>query len=66
MMFNSGGAVLKRGYVWNQTETAATMCNWCAATICNWCVKMTAASFRPPPAVSTRRWPRRGCCGSEV
>jgi hypothetical protein len=27
MMFKSGGAVLKRGYVWNQTATAATMYN---------------------------------------
>jgi hypothetical protein len=27
MMFKSGGAVVKRGYVWNQTETAATMYN---------------------------------------
>jgi len=26
-MFKSGGAVVKRGYVWNQTEMAATMCN---------------------------------------
>jgi hypothetical protein len=27
MMFKSGGAVLKRGYVLNQTEIAATMYN---------------------------------------
>jgi hypothetical protein len=27
MMFKSGVAVLKRGYVWNQKKTAATMCN---------------------------------------
>jgi hypothetical protein len=27
MMFKSGGAVLKRGYVWNEIGIAATMCN---------------------------------------
>jgi hypothetical protein len=27
MMFKSGGGVLKRGYVWNETAIAATMYN---------------------------------------
>jgi hypothetical protein len=27
MMFKSGGVVLKRGYVWNETAIAATMYN---------------------------------------
>jgi hypothetical protein len=26
-MFKSGGAVLKRGYVWIEIEIAATICN---------------------------------------
>jgi len=47
MMFKSGGRVLKQGYVRNETETAATMCN----------LKMNnvIASPRAPPAVTTRR-----------
>jgi hypothetical protein len=46
MMFKSGGAVVKRGYVSNQTEIVATMYNLCENKF--------AARLQPPPAVSMR------------
>ena len=47
MMFKSGAAVLKRGYVWNQTAIAATMYNLRENVI--------TAGLRPPPVVSTQK-----------
>ena len=40
--------MVKRGYVWNETETAATMYNLR--------VNNATARLRLPPAVSTQRW----------
>jgi len=48
MMFKSGGRVLKQGYVRNETETVATMCNLRMNNV--------ITSPHPPPAVSARRW----------
>jgi hypothetical protein len=45
-MFKSGGAVVKRGYVWSKTAIAATMYNLKANT--------DVAGLRPPPAVSAK------------
>jgi hypothetical protein len=52
MMFKSGGAVLKRGYVWNETAIVAT--------IYNFKVRIVIAMPGLPPAVSTRRWRTAG------
>jgi hypothetical protein len=52
MMFKSGGAVLKRGYVWNETAIVATMYNLK--------VRIVIAMPGLPPAVSTRRWRTTG------
>jgi hypothetical protein len=54
-MFKSGGAVLKRGYVWNETAMVATMYN----------LRMNnaAARLRLPPAVSEQRWRTAGAVG---
>jgi hypothetical protein len=46
-MFKSGDRVVKRGYVWNETEMAATMYNLKENNV--------IASPRAPPAVTARR-----------